>query len=54
MLDRPVALDDPDHPHVVERDHPANGSRDAVEDVLQLERLRGDLGDLDQDRGKRF
>ena len=51
MLDRPLAVEDPDDTHVVERDNPAHGGRDPVEDLLELERLRGGLGDLGKNAG---
>jgi len=46
-----VPVDETDHAHVVEGDELADGGRDPVEHVLELQGLRGDLGDLGQDVG---
>jgi hypothetical protein len=52
--DGAVAVNDPDHPDVVEGDDPAHRRRDAIEHVLQLDRLRRDLGDLGEHRRDRL
>ena len=46
-----LAVDEPDDTHVLERDDPADGGGDPVEDLLELQGLRGDLGDLGEDAG---
>jgi hypothetical protein len=51
MHDRPITLEDPDDPHVMKWDELAHGSRNPVEDLLELQGLRGGLGDLRQDAG---
>jgi len=46
-----IAVHDADDSHVVERDHPPDGRRDAREHLAQLDRLGGDPGDFGEDIG---
>jgi hypothetical protein len=46
---RPLPLDDAHDPNAVEGDQLAHGGGHAAEDVLQLEGLGSDLGDLGED-----
>src|SRR5881628_2921412 len=52
--DHVLAVDDPDHPHLVEGDDPLNGGAHTVEDLAELDRLRGDLGDLGENAGNQL
>jgi len=52
--DRPRVVDEPNDSHVVERYDSAYGGRDPVEDVLELQGLRGGLGDLGEDAGQKL
>ena len=49
---RPLPVEDAHDADRVERNDPANRSRDALEDGLQLERLRGDVGDFGEYGGQ--
>src|SRR5258705_7321687 len=49
MEDGPIAVHDAHDTHVVEGNELADRRRDPVEDVLEMQGLRGNLGDLGKD-----
>jgi hypothetical protein len=51
MQDGVLAVNDAHYTHVVERNDPPDGGGDAVENLLELQSLGGDLGDFSQDAG---
>jgi hypothetical protein len=46
MNDGPLRVNESDDSHIVEGNQRADGRRDPVEDFLEFESLRGDLGDF--------
>ena len=54
MQDGVFGVDESHDPHVLERNDPPDGGRDPIEDLLELEGLGGDFGDLCEDAGYGF